>query len=155
MSVTIHKCTVAELKRDISFPSMFSEYADECAIAMLPSPDEKMAAYDMIERSGVFQAYGAFSDAGVLLGFMALLTPVIPHYGVCIATMESLFVGREYRGSGAGLKLLRAAERHAEAAGCPGLLVSAPTGGQLAEVLARRDGYAETNRVFFRKLDHE
>jgi GNAT superfamily N-acetyltransferase len=80
-----------------------------------------------------------------------VLKPVIPHYGVAIAVTESFFVGKEYRKSGAGLKLLRAAEAHAE--GAPGLLVSAPVGGTLAEVLPHL-GYRETNRVFFKELAH-
>ncbi len=38
--------------------------------------------------------------------------------------------------------------------GTPGLLVSAPMGGSLAEVLPRR-GFAETNRVFFKGFAHD
>lgn len=151
MTVEIRKCTVAELKGEANFPALVQEYAQECAIAELPAPDEKMAMYDVIERSGIFQAYGAFSEAG-LVGFMAVLTPVIPHYGVGVAVTESLFVGSDDRETGAGLKLLSAAERHAELAGSPALMVSAPSGGKLAEVLSLHPSYRETNRVFLRVL---
>ena len=53
----------------------------------MPPPDEKLAAYGMIEQSGVFTVYGAFVD-GRLAGFMAVLTPVIPHYGIAIAVAQ-------------------------------------------------------------------
>jgi GNAT superfamily N-acetyltransferase len=151
MTIAIRKCTVAELKGDSYFPALVREYAEDCRLDGLPPPDEKLAAYDLIERSGIFTAYGAFAD-GVLVGFMAVLVPVIPHYGIGITVTESLFVGAAHRGTGAGLALLRAAERHAEEAGSPALMVSAPTGGQLADVLSRHKNYRETNRVFMRGL---
>ena len=65
------------------------------------------------------------------------------------AITESFFVAKVHRDSGAGLKLLRAAEQKARALGSPGLLVSAPFGGTLVQVLPRA-GYTETNRVFFK-----
>ncbi|MDY0242697.1 MAG: hypothetical protein RBR34_11015, partial [Rhodospirillaceae bacterium] len=128
------------------------DYAKECAIAGLPPPDEKLAAYGAIAQSGVFTAYGAFVD-GLLAGFMAVLTPVIPHYGVSITVAESLFVGAAFRSSGAGLALIRAGERHARDAGSPGLLLSAPSGGRLALVLPKM-GYRETSRVFFKGMSN-
>jgi len=94
----------------------------------------------------MFQTIGAFLG-DKLVGFVAVLTPIVPHYGVVIAVTESLFVGKVYRRTGAGLKLLRAAEMHSIDAGSPMLTVSAPSGGVLAEVLPRL-GYRETNRSF-------
>lgn len=155
MTVEVTKCSIAELKACDAFPALFAEYAGECA---LMAPDEKMKAYDHIEQSGYFQAFGAFEPRHGLVGFVAVMTPTIPHYGVCIATTESLFVGKAHRATGAGLKLLRAAERHAWAKGCPGIFVTAPHGGPLAEVLESKQGYVETNRVFLKKFgnfDHE
>lgn len=152
MTVEVTKCTIAELKACDAFPALFAEYADECALML---PDEKMKAYDHLGGLDFFQAFGAFEPTHGLVGFVAVLTPTIPHYGVCVAQTESLFVGKAHRASGAGLKLLRAAERHAWAKGCPGLFVSAPAHGQLCEVLSLRSGYAETNRVFFKKFRDE
>jgi GNAT superfamily N-acetyltransferase len=150
MSASVRKCSLAELKGNAGFPALFKEYAEECALRDLPAPDEKLAAYDAIERSGVFQIYGAFCGEK-LVGVVAVLTPVIPHYGVAIAVAESLFVAKRHRKSGAGIRLLIAAERHAKDIGSPALMVSAPVGGVLAEVLPRL-GYRETNRVFLRGL---
>jgi GNAT superfamily N-acetyltransferase len=148
--VIVRSCSYSDIEGNRNFPALAHEYAEECAIAGLPAPDEKIAAYRALAASEIFQAFGAFLE-NKLVGFIVVLKPVIPHYGVAIAVTESFFVGKEYRKSGAGLKLLRAAEAHAE--GAPGLLVSAPVGGTLAEVLPHL-GYRETNRVFFKELAH-
>lgn len=148
--VEVRKVSIADVAGNRNFPALAAEYAAECAIHGLPAPVEKITAYAAIEQSGAFQGYGAFKG-DMLIGFVAVLTPIIPHYGVSIAVTESMFVGRAYRKGGAGIKLLRAAERHAREAGAPGIMVSAPTGGPLAEVL-QRVGYRETNRVFFKEM---
>jgi GNAT superfamily N-acetyltransferase len=71
-----------------------------------------------------------------------------------VGVVESFFVGKAYRKSGAGLRLLHEAEKYALKNNLPGLLVSAPFGGDLAVVLPHV-GYIETNRVFFRKTKYE
>ena len=71
-----------------------------------------------------------------------------------LAVVESYFVASKHRKSGAGLALLREAERIASDRGAHALLVSAPHGGRLADVMPRV-GYRETNRVFFRSLAHD
>lgn len=149
----VRKCTVGEIEANAAFPALRRAYAAEAALAGLPDPAEKLAAYRLIETSGVFQAYGAF-EAGRLVGFCAVLAPIIPHYGVAIAVTESLFVAKEHRKSGAGLKLIRAAEAHARKVGSPALLISAPSSGRLVQVLPGI-GYRETNRVFMKELGHE
>jgi GNAT superfamily N-acetyltransferase len=148
LAVSVRKVTFAELTSHANFPDLFREYEGESAINGLPKPDDKMAQYRLIEPSGFLHIYGAFTGAD-LVGFLAFLLPVLPHYGVTIAVAESFFVAQKSRKGGAGLKLLHAAEEHARAAGSPALMVSAPTGGRLAEILPRL-GYRETNRVFLR-----
>ena len=150
--VTIRACPLAEITGDAGFLDLHREYAQECALAELPPPDEKLASYALIEASGIFTIYGAFAE-DALAGFVALLTPVIPHYGVSITVAESLFVGTVHRSSGAGLALIRAAERHARDAGSPGLLLSTPSGGRLELVLPKM-GYRETSRVFFKGMSN-
>jgi GNAT superfamily N-acetyltransferase len=150
LAVSVRKMTFAELTSHGNFPDLVREYAAESKAAGLPPIDDKLAQYRLIDGSGFFHVYGASVGEG-LIGFIAFLLPVLPHYGVTIAVAESFFVAQESRKGGAGLKLLRAAEDHARAAGSPALMVSAPTGGRLAEILPRL-GYRETNRVFLRDL---
>lgn len=153
MPVSVKKRAFSEIEGDDRFPALAREYAAESAILGLPPAGEKFAIYPAIESSGIFHIYGAFID-GSLVGFIALLLPVIPHYGVAIAIAESFFVAKEHRKSGAGTQLRHAAERHARDAGSPALLLSAPTGGRLAKVLPHV-GYRETNRVFMKVFAHD
>ena len=114
-----------------------------------------MSAYQALEAGGstAFRAYGAFLG-DVLIGFVVLLTPVLPHYGTAIAVAESLFVGSAHRKTGAGTLLIRQAEKRAKEMRSPGILFSAPSGGRLA-VLLPRIGYRETNRVFLKGFAHD
>lgn len=152
MRIDIRPCTATALVTHPAFPALRAEYAAEAAVAGLPDPQEKLELYQLMEGSGALQVYGAFlGDEPV--GFVAVLAPVLPHYGRTIAVSESLFVAAAHRKTGAGLALIRTAERHARAVGSPGLLVSAPTGGRLATLLPRL-GYHETNRAFLKRMDH-
>lgn len=154
-SVTIRQVSVVEAFANPAFSALCREYAAECALAGLPDPQEKLSAYQALEVNGseVFSAYGAFLGE-TLIGFAALLTPVLPHYGAAIAVAESLFVGSAQRKTGAGMLLIRRAERRAKELGCPGILFSAPSGGRLATLLPRI-GYRETNRVFLKGFAHD
>lgn len=147
--LTIKQCPVEELEAAANFPKLLDEYAIESAIDGLPGPSKKLDQYKLLQASGALFPLAAYLDDN-LIGFAAVLMPVLPHYGVLIAVTESLFVGAEFRGTGAGLRLIREAERIALEGGSPGLLISAGVTSTLIEILPRI-GYVETNRVFFRK----
>ncbi|MDR1947620.1 MAG: GNAT family N-acetyltransferase [Desulfovibrio sp.] len=153
--VTVRQISIAEAFANPAFPALCREYAVESAIAGLPAPQEKQSAYEALEASGsnVFCAYGAFLG-DMLIGFVVLLTPVLPHYGASIAVAESLFVGGAYRKTGAGMLLVRRAEKRAREMRSPGMLFSSPSGGRLA-VLLPRIGYRETNRVFLKGFTYD
>lgn len=150
--LTIAPSTVAGISNAPEFPALAAEYAAESAIDGLPPPAAKMATYRQLERAGMLHAIAARHD-DALVGFITVLAPVLPHYSVPVAVSESFFVARAHRCTGAGLRLLRAAEDKARALGSPGLLVSAPFEGNLFKVLPRV-GYVETNRVFFKQVAH-
>jgi GNAT superfamily N-acetyltransferase len=144
--------TVAGITGAREFVALAAENATEAASDGLPPPAARMATYRQLEHAGMLHAFGARRD-DALVGFITVLAPVLPHYGVPVAVSESFFVAKAHRSTGAGLKLLRAAEDKARALGSPGLLVSAPFEGALFKVLPRV-GYVETNRVFFKKVPH-
>lgn len=148
--LVVKKTTVNEVETNVNFISVAKEYGQESAIIGLPPPVEKIAAYRVIESSGILQCYGAFYEH-LLVGLIAVLTPVIPHYGVSVSVAESFFVAKEYRRTGAGLKLLRSAQDHALSLGSPGIFVSAPVNSVLLTILPRM-GYRETNRAFFKSF---
>lgn len=146
----IHQTTMAELWGHENFERLLIEYAAESAVDGLPPPRGKLENYLQLEGTGLLHAFKALRF-GALVGFVVVLAPELPHYSRLVAVTESIFVARRHRKSGAGLRLLRRAEARARDLGSPGLLICAPLGGQLVEVLPRA-GYAETNRVFFKRL---
>jgi GNAT superfamily N-acetyltransferase len=147
--MSVQESSVAEVTGAPNFADLAIEYAGESAIDGLPPPAAKMATYRHLEAVGMLHVFSAIND-GELVGFITVLAPVLPHYGVPVAVSESFFVARAHRKTGAGLRLLRLAEQKARALGSPGLLVSAPFEGDLCRVLPHV-GYRETNRVFFRR----
>lgn len=148
--ISIRRSRFAELESAANFAEQTAEYAAESAIEGLPPPAAHFQTYRMMEAAGAMHVLGAYRGAD-LIGFIILLVSMNPHYGLPLAVTESFFVAHIDRKSGAGLKLLRAAEDLAAKLGAQGLLVSAPAGGRLADVMPGA-GYRETNRVFFRSL---
>ena len=149
-SCEVRRIAFDEIEAFPNFAGMVERYADESAIPGMPRPNRQKEMYRQLEQAGLFHLVGAFVG-GELVGFVSLLASVLPHYGVMVASTESIFVEPEHRKSGAGKMLMREAERLATSIGAVGLLVSAPSGGRLAAILPR-SGYQESNRVFFRRL---
>ena len=129
------------------FPALIEAYNDECAIEGLPSPQAKLESYRFLEMTGALHVFSATHE-GELVGFVTVLAPPSLHFNVPLAVTESFYVKPAHRGF-TGLKLLDVAERQAKASGSPGLLVSAPLGSRLCELLPRV-GYRPTSVVFFK-----
>jgi GNAT superfamily N-acetyltransferase len=150
MTLIIRKSTVDEIDNSPNTLRLLEEYAEESAIEGLPKPTAKLLVYKHLENTGTLVPFIALKDNN-LIGLVTILAPIIPHYGILVAVAESLFVIKEYRKTGAGIKLISAAEKYAKEIGSPGLLLSAPSGGDLEKILPRY-GYRETNKAFFRKF---
>jgi GNAT superfamily N-acetyltransferase len=149
-ALRIAACRVADIEASPDFPALADEYAAESLIDGMPSPLARWPQYRALEAAGLLSVFAA-KERDSLLGFISVLAAALPRYAEPVAMCESFFVAKAYRKTGAGLKLLRAAERKARDIGSPGLLVSAPYGGRLFEVLPRL-GYAESSRIFFRSF---
>lgn len=145
--------TIDELEACANIHDLLHEYAEESAVKGLPSPNAKSELYKGLESTGALQAIGAFID-NELIGFILILSPVMAHYSALVCVVESFFVTKNKRNTGAGIKLLHYAEDFAKSKGSPGLLVSAPVNGVLCNVLPHI-GYTESNRVFFKRLKDE
>jgi hypothetical protein len=148
--LAIRPCTVADIESAPNLASLLSEYGGESAIPELGPVNPQFPLYKAMEANGSVRMIGAFQGAEIV-GFVALLVSVLPHFGVVVGTTESYFVASADRKSGAGLGLLHAAEDMARELGALGFFVSAPVGSRLERVM-RGIGYRETNRVFFRSL---
>ena len=125
-------------------------YAEEC---LVPGATPQRSIYEAMEKAGALQCFAAYTEAtDLLIGFVSVLTAVMPHTGQPLATIESLFVDLPCRGTGAGLALLAAAEQYAQDFGCDKLVVTARVGSALDKVLSRRDGYTLTHLQHTRQL---
>jgi len=128
---------------------LIAEYAKECSIPAIGEVDPQPETYAAMERAGLMQSFAAYH--GGLVGFANVLTPVLPHYGKRVATVETLYVTPVARRLGIGRELMLAIERYAASLDCAGVLYSSPAGGQLERVLEAKK-YLRTNAVFFKKL---
>lgn len=151
--VEIRHCTIADIEQQPNFAELIDEYAAEASIHGLPHPAAQLPMYHALEDAGALYCFGAFHGP-VMIGFVTVLTHVMPHYGATASTTESFFVAESHRKSGAGTRLLQAAESYAKSRGSTGLLISAPHGGKLSQVLPKA-GYRQTNDVFFKGFVHE
>lgn len=146
--ISIERCPVADV---IASKELIAEYAAECSIPAIGEINPQPDVYAAIEKSGMSQSFMALED-DCKIGFAIVLTPVLPHYGKKVATLESLFIAKDKRHGAAGLKLMSAVEQYAEQSGCVGILYSSPVGGQLERLLEARREYLRTNAVFYRKF---
>lgn len=150
MTITIRQISVDQFEQADNLVELFAEYAVESSIAGLGQINVQMDTYRRMEHLNALHTFAAHRG-NEMVGFLSFLVSVLPHYGALTATCESFFVAKSARAGGTGLRLLKAAENHAKALGAVGLLVSAPAGGSLAQVLPRT-GYQHTNQVFFKGL---
>lgn len=155
MSLVIRKSTIAELESAPNIQEILDEYANESSpsIKDLPRPVVKVDMYKHLESINAIHIIGAFLDE-VLVGYITILAPISPKFGVRMAVSESYFVLKAYRGTGAGTKLRQAAEKWSKQTGAIGISISAPVGGDLAEVLPHV-GYQEASRMFFKGFANE
>lgn len=142
--------TFGELESDPNFSWLTAAYAEESQMVGLPPANCQSDLYRRMESTGTFHVLGAY-HGGELVGFLNFIVTVLPHYGAKVATTESIFVANEFRRTGAGVKLIREMERLAGDMGALGVLVSAPAGKRLADVMPGLK-YRQTNQVFFKGL---
>lgn len=148
--VVVGQSSVAEIEASPEFAAMAPAYAAESQIEGMPPANPQWETYRAMESLGLLHVFSAMID-GKLIGYLSLLVATLPRYGVPIVVSESYFVAKEHRKTGAGLRLLEAAEEKTRALGATVILVSAPIGGDLAKVLPRR-GYVEGDTVFLKKV---
>jgi GNAT superfamily N-acetyltransferase len=150
-TLTIRPVSYSDVLDDPRAVSLLSGYADECAIPLIGQPTPSAPMYAALESSHALQCFGAY-DGDDLIGFASVLTTIYPHYSKKVATIESLYVGKNQRGSGAGRALMQAVENYAADHECVAILYSAPACGDFSQLLARDSHYKRTNSVYCRSL---
>ena len=155
---TIRRVSHTEILAAPNAQQLIDEYAAECSIPQIGKINQQGEIYAALEQSGLMTCFGVFAhldhplDPPSLVGFASVLISVLPHYGCRVATVESLFVAGAQRDGGAGRDLMAALELHAQEAGCPAILYSAPEDSDFHFVLAASRPYKLTNVVYCRSL---
>ena len=147
----ISKQSFASISSYDEFYLLLEEYASECEISEVGMPTMQADMYEAMDSTDRFFIVGAVNE-GRLIGFVNVAVSVLPHYGKIVAATESFFVSKEFRNTGAGVKLLAKAEEIATQSGAVALLVSAPTNSSLGSMLETKKSYRETNRIFAKCL---
>lgn len=145
----VSETLVATLRRDPDIEALGEEYDAESRSPELPRAEPQWERYEALAQAGLLDVVAARQD-GRLIGFISVLCTTIPHYGVPISVVESLFVTAGRRRTGAGLALIRAAEAIAARHGT-GLLITAPAGSALEAILPHL-GYRRSHTVFAKGL---
>lgn len=149
--IDVRRCTVAELEAAPNLAAVLAEYAAESSLPELGEPSPQIETYRALEASQMFWPIAAF-DGEMLVGFILPIVVKLPHYGVLAATVESFFVPVAHRKQGVGIFLLHKAEEVARELGAKALLLSAPVGGALAEMMHKSKSYRHSNDAFIKAL---
>lgn len=148
--MNVKPCSVDEFFSYPNLCELFEEYRKEADRGGYGKPSVQVNMYKTLESAGILKAIVAERD-GILIGFIALLVSVVPHFGKVIASTESFFVIESERKNGAGIRLLRLAEKEARNMGSVMFYSTAPVGGRLEKLLPNL-GFEKTNVVFGKRL---
>jgi len=142
----IRPVSYADIFNDPGFPALLKEYGEECSTLGTPKPQPDL--YDLLEKSGGLQVFGVYEES-MLVGFASVLIYLLPHFGIKIATTESIFITRNFRHY--GLDLMATIENYAKVSGCEDFLYSTPVDSRFDRLLNALE-YDHTNNVYRRKL---
>lgn len=152
--VEIKQCSIIDLFVREDFHSLVKEYLAESSVKELGEYNVTVDMYIPLHNSGKFFVWGAFIE-DELIGFVNVISLAMPHHGKLISTIESIFVAKQHRNTGAGVKFMRIVDEHAKNIGAVGVVYNAPIHGSLVEYLENSDKFVETSRVFFKRIKYD
>jgi GNAT superfamily N-acetyltransferase len=145
--LTIRRISYASILDSPQARALLDEYSAECSIPEIGTPNPQRETYARMESSGLMDSFGVFEGED-LVGFATVLVFVLPHYGVKILNVESLFLSGAHRRGGLGVALMSHLEAFAREKQCAGVLYNARAGSRLERLLEALPEYKRTNSVF-------
>ena len=149
--MTIQQVSFSAILDAPNAAALLKEYEAECANPLIGPINPQREMYAQLERAGLMTSFASFADE-LVLGFGTVLLTIYPHYGVKVATLESIFTASSHRHSLIGATLLGKMEKLAKDIDCAGIYASAPIGSQFEALLDAKKDYKRTNSVLFRSL---
>lgn len=121
----------------------------------LPDEEHKAEMRDIFEHIETQLVLVAETSGGKLVGFLeASIRPFVEDcHSEDVGYLEGWFVESEYRQSGIGGKLVRAAEGWARSKGCEEMASDAEVGNELSLTAHQSLGYEETSRLVHLRKD--
>ena len=158
--IEIRQTALAEIFHDPGFDALTDAYEAECGDREVGPKNLQEGLYVAMEVAGSLRCFGVwktvyssqFSVLSELVGYAFLLIYILPHYGVKIATTESIFVSQNVRRSGAGTTFKAFLRRYAKAEGCQEFLSSARAGSRYEKVLSRTKNCKRMSVVYRERL---
>lgn len=145
----IKSFTVSEVIQHPDFNAVVEDYTAESGNPDLGPGMPALDLYKQLESAGLFRVECAV-DGDRLVGMVTVLVTVYPHFGKKVASIESLWLSKDYRKGPAGLKLIRRAQVMAKEMGAVGAYFGAREGSRLAQLYERI--FTPMNRLFWVKL---
>ena len=145
----IRPVSYADILNDPNAKVLLHEYALECSLPELGYASPQPELYELLEKSGGFQAFGVYEGEN-LIGFATVLDYVVPHYGQKIGLTESIFLLKEYRCS--GIDLLDRLESYSKEKGCLALIYSAPAESRFDRMLSVSKRARHSNNAYIVSL---
>lgn len=142
--------TVKEFFGSAESEKLMSEYMAESGNPFLPKKPN-LDYYRAAEEAGAFKAVGAFS-ADRIVGFGSFVLTVIPHYSTVTASVESIFLAKDFRAGAAGLRLINAVSKAAKESGAKGIYWGCRSGSRLETLFDRVPRFSRMNSVFYEEL---
>jgi hypothetical protein len=144
--VEIRPVSYADIIDAPNAEELIRSYASECSV---PNAEPQPEIYAAMESAGALKCFGAYVDDR-LVGFVSVLTAIMPHTGKPLVAGESIFVYPANRYSRAGDGLISAAERYADSIAAS-LTWLPRVGSQLDRILSHRQGYSLTHSQHTRR----
>ena len=148
----IRPVSYAEILDAPNSKQLLDEYGDECSLPELGKPSPQRDLYELLEKSGGFQAFGVY-DSETLIGFAGVFIYTLPHYGAKIAATESIFITEDERSNKLYRELKAHLKSYAKENGCVAFQYTAPVGSRFARLLSLYwKTYRHTNNVYLEVL---
>lgn len=149
----IKQITFTELENNNNFAELTKEYSEEGAIEGIKNNGVDLNLYRTLEAANNLHVLAVFLDT-ILIGYAILFKHFLHHRSIYIIINDAIFVKKEFRDTGAGLKLLKEINKHSNTTKTVGTFINAPTGSSLINILPNM-GYIETGKMFFKKNINE
>lgn len=130
---------------------LLKEYAKDSKSSLAPNIKPSIEIYNNLENLGMLNCIALMSDK-TMVGFIVLLTSMMPHYSEPATLVESIFILKEHRKFGTGKELIARAEKLVKDKGIKLMFLSAANGSRL-EKATRFFGFKKTHATYIKRID--